>query len=178
MKIQNSIVLRDEDSVGEVAFSDRITMPTERIFKDSGQMIAPCTLARVGVMLYKAKECGDLFKDKDPNSIVRIATFAEDLFHDESLQTYRSSPITIGHPEDDVNTENAKELVKGNLEGLPMADEKKENLQGEAWVSGEAIVCDDAVVTGNAYVYDHARICDSATVDGNAFVGGGRSNSS
>ena len=130
MKTQNSIVLRDEDSVGEVAFSDRITMPTERIFKDSGQMIAPCTLARVGVMLYKAKECGDLFKDKDPNSIVRIATFAEDLFHDESLQTYRSSPITIGHPEDDVNTENAKELVKGNLEGLPMADEKKENLQG------------------------------------------------
>lgn len=50
--------------------------------------------------------------------------------------------------------------------------EKESNLQENAWVSGEAIVCDDAVVTGNAYVCDHARICDSVTVDGNAFIGG------
>lgn len=62
-----------------------------------------------------------------------------------------------------------RQIQKGTLGGWI---EKKENLQGEAWVSGEAIVCDDAVVTGNAYVYDHARICDSATVDGNAFIGG------
>lgn len=62
-----------------------------------------------------------------------------------------------------------RQIQKGTLGGWI---EKKENLQGEAWVSGEAIVCDDAVVTGNAYVYDHARICDSATIDGNAFIGG------
>lgn len=62
-----------------------------------------------------------------------------------------------------------RQIQKGTLGGWI---EKKENLQGEAWVSGEAIVCDDAMVTGNAYVYDHARICDSATVDGNAFIGG------
>lgn len=62
-----------------------------------------------------------------------------------------------------------RQIQKGTLGGWI---EKKENLQGEAWVSDEAIVCDDAVVTRNAYVYDHARICDSATVDGNAFIGG------
>lgn len=62
-----------------------------------------------------------------------------------------------------------RQIKKGMLGGWI---EKKENLQGEAWVSGEAIVCDDAVVTGNAYVYDHAQICDSATVDGNASIGG------
>lgn len=62
-----------------------------------------------------------------------------------------------------------RQIQKGTLGGWI---EKKENLQGEAWVSGEAIVCGDAVVTGNAYVYDHAQIRDSATVDGNAFIGG------
>lgn len=124
------VVFKDSESVeGEVCFNDRLPLPTERIFKDSGQMIAPCTIARVGVMLYKAKECGSLFKDRAPDSIVRIATFAEDLFDSASLESYRSSPITLGHPEDDVNTENAKELVKGVLEGVPMADAKNEALQ-------------------------------------------------
>ena len=130
MKNKMEVVFRDSASVeGEVCFNDRLELPTERIFKDSGQMIAPCTIARTGVMLYKAKECGSLFKDKDPNSIVRIATFPEDLFDSASLESYRSSPITLGHPEDDVNTENAKELVKGVLEGVPLADAKNERLQ-------------------------------------------------
>ena len=62
-----------------------------------------------------------------------------------------------------------RQIQKGTLGGWI---EKKENLQGEAWVSGEAVIHDDAVVTGKAYVYDHARICDSATVDGNAIIGG------
>ena len=130
MKNKMEVVFRDSASVeGEVCFNDRLELPTERIFKDSGQMIAPCTIARTGVMLYKAKECGSLFKDRDPNSIVRIATFPEDLFDSASLESYRSSPITLGHPEDDVNTENAKELVKGVLEGVPLADAKNERLQ-------------------------------------------------
>ena len=130
MKNKMEVVFRDSASVeGEVCFNDRLELPTERIFKDSGQMIAPCTIARIGVMLYKAKECGSLFNDRDPNSIVRIATFPEDLFDSASLESYRSSPITLGHPEDDVNTENAKELVKGVLEGVPLADAKNERLQ-------------------------------------------------
>ena len=130
MKNKMEVVFRDSASVeGEVCFNDRLELPTERIFKDSGQMIAPCTIARTGVMLYKAKECGSLFNDRDPNSIVRIATFPEDLFDSASLESYRSSPITLGHPEDDVNTENAKELVKGVLEGVPLADAKNERLQ-------------------------------------------------
>lgn len=55
-------------------------------------------------------------------SIVKIATLAEDLFCKDSIESYRSAPITVGHPEDDVNTENSKDLVKGMLEGLPLRD--------------------------------------------------------
>lgn len=106
--------------MAEVLFQDKLNIPTQRKFKDSGQMIAPCSIARVGVMSYLAKECGDAFKDRDPMSIVKIATLEEDLFCKDSLESYRSAPVTIGHPEDDVTTENAKDLVKGMLEGLPV----------------------------------------------------------
>lgn len=34
--------------------------------------------------------------------------------------------------------------------------EKRENLQGEAWVDDDAMVYDDAVVTGNAFVCHNA----------------------
>lgn len=108
--------------MADVLFQDKLNIPTQRKFKDSGQMIAPCSIARTGVMSYLAKECGDAFKDRDPMSIVKIATLAEDLFCKDSIESYRSAPITVGHPEDDVNTENSKDLVKGMLEGLPLRD--------------------------------------------------------
>ena len=108
--------------MADVLFKDKLNIPTQRKFKDSGQMIAPCSIARTGVMSYLAKECGEAFKDRDPMSIVKIATLAEDLFCKDSIESYRSAPITVGHPEDDVNTENSKDLVKGMLEGLPLRD--------------------------------------------------------
>lgn len=108
--------------MADVLFQDKLNIPTQRKFKDSGQMIAPCSIARTGVMSYLAKECGDAFKDRDPMSIVKIATLAEDLFCKDSIESYRSAPITVGHPEDDVTTENSKDLVKGMLEGLPLRD--------------------------------------------------------
>lgn len=111
-----------DEAIGQVQLQDKLQMPTKRRFKISGQMIAPCSIARVGIMEYKAKECGAAFADRDPESIVKIMTTEAELFDAESLDSYRSSPITIGHPKEDVNTENAKELIKGVLEGLPIRD--------------------------------------------------------
>lgn len=99
-----------------------IDMPSERTFKDSGAMIAPCTIARTGIMQYRASDCGAMFKDRDPNSIVKIATLEADLFDEKSIESYRSAPITINHPSGFVNTENAKDLQKGNLDSIPFAD--------------------------------------------------------
>ena len=58
--------------------------------------------------------------------------------------------------------------------------EKEENLSqsGNAWVYGNALVCDDAWVSNNAQVYGSARVsgnasvCDDAWVSGNARVSG------
>ena len=92
----------DEANVNIQSFKDRgLQLPTQRTFKDSGAMIAPATLARVGIMSYLAKECGAAFADMDPNAVVKIMTRPEDLFDPESLESYRAAPITIGHPDDD-----------------------------------------------------------------------------
>lgn len=106
-----------------ITFNDRgIPMVSKRRFKDNGQMIAPATIARVGIMEYRASECGELFADRDPMDIVRVMTRAEDLFAADSLESYRGAPITIKHPKDDVTTENARELQRGHLDGLPFQD--------------------------------------------------------
>lgn len=114
----------DEAIVEEsLRLQDRgVALPTQRKFKDSGQMIAPATIARVGIMEYRASELGSLFADRDPMSLVKVMTREEDLFCADSLETYRSAPITIGHPADDVTIENSKELQHGNLDGMPFRD--------------------------------------------------------
>ena len=56
--------------------------------------------------------------------------------------------------------------------------EKEENLSqsGNAWVYGNALVCDDAWVSNNAQVYGSARVygnalvCDDAWVSNNAWI--------
>jgi hypothetical protein len=129
MKIgYDEIRFHDEDV--SVTLQDKLHMPTKRKFKMSGQMIAPCTLARTGIMEYKAKDLGKQFKDHDPEAIIKVMTLPEDLFDEAAINSARSAPFTIGHPKDDVDTENAKELVKGMLEGVPCKDEAGEELIG------------------------------------------------
>ena len=52
--------------------------------------------------------------------------------------------------------------------------EKEENLSqyGNAWVSGDAMVCGNARVSGNAEVFGDAMVCGNARVFGNAEVCG------
>ena len=70
-------------------------------------------------------------------------------------------------------TQDFKEIKAGTLGGFI---EKEENLDGNAWVSGNAkvygnaLVSDDAQVYGNAKVYGKAWVSDDAQVYGDAKV--------
>jgi len=126
-----SALVNFRDEAETVMLNDfLLELPSKRKFKDSGQMIAPATIARVGIMEYRAGECGALFADREPNSLVKIMTTAESLYDAASIESYRSTPITIGHPTEDVTVENSKELQKGHLEGQPFRDEDGEHLSG------------------------------------------------
>ncbi|UOT58035.1 hypothetical protein PP651_gp44 [Aeromonas phage ZPAH14] len=113
----------DEAEIDVVRLADRsYELPSQRKFKDSGAMIAPATIARTGIMEYSAGQLGKLFADLPPTQMVKVMTREEDLFCADSLESYRSAPITIGHPEEDVTVENAAELQHGNLDGVPLRD--------------------------------------------------------
>lgn len=103
-------------------FDDKLTIPSTRRIQDTGQMIAEGAIARVGILSYRAKDLAGLFGDRDPDSVVRVAQLSDDLFAPETLEKFRSAPITIGHPVEDVNTHNMKDLGKGTLEGAPFQD--------------------------------------------------------
>lgn len=117
------VTLNDEETVASVVmFADRQTIQSARVLRDSGEMIAPVTIARTGDMLYKASELGPDFADLPSNQIVKVTTPPETLFDEETINLCRSMPVTIGHPKVDVNLANNKELQKGFLEGAPLAD--------------------------------------------------------
>jgi len=107
--------------------ADRISVPSKRHLTDAGQMIVPCAFARTGVQLYTAKQLN--LTDKEPNEIIKVHRQEQDVFDEQSVASFRSAPVTIGHPRDEegsnipVTAENAKSLQVGMLEGMPVRDE-------------------------------------------------------
>jgi hypothetical protein len=93
---------------------------------DAGQMHVPCKFARTGSQLYTAAQLG--LVDRDANEVVSIFRDEADVFDEASMDSFRSAPVTLGHPVVDgeaisVSAENAKELQVGMLEGMPVRDE-------------------------------------------------------
>lgn len=140
MKKTAVVQLNDSETIAAelTLLADRQTISSSRILRDSGEMIAPVTLARTGIMLYRAKDLGDLFSDKDPNATIRVMTTPEVLFDAATIESCRSIPLTIEHPKDDVDLTNNKELSKGFVEGAPSAD--------GSHLSGHVVINDSAAI--------------------------------
>lgn len=148
-----------------ISLQDRINLPTERKFTDSGQLIVPCAFARTGTQVYTAAQLG--LKDKDQDERITVHRKEEAVFDSVSMNSFRSVPVTIGHPKEDVSAENASALQKGFLEGLPSRDEDK--LKGTLVITdAEAIeVIDSGVVELSAgykcdlYLDEAGDICQT-----------------
>jgi len=117
------------DKVGDVSvtkgvsLTDRIEVPTQRTITDSGQMIVPCAFARIGAQAYMFRDIGI---DKD--GTVMVNRSEAEVFNDASMNSFRSVPVTVGHPTSDgqsisVTSKNSKDLQVGSLEGMPVRDE-------------------------------------------------------
>lgn len=125
-KLITNCLLADEALIG-VQLSDRISVPSKRTMTDAGQMLVPCKFARTGSQLYTAKQLG--LVDEDPNKVIVVWRDEKDVFDKASVESFRSSPVTNGHPLNDdgspmaITAENAKDLQVGMLEGMPVRDE-------------------------------------------------------
>lgn len=110
-----------------ITLEDRIEIPSKRKFTPAGQMIVPAVFARTGPMNYLATTLQ--IQDAEEGAVVPVFRDEVEVFDEDSIQSFRSSPVTLGHPKDEagnkiqVSSKNAKEFQVGTLEGLPVRDE-------------------------------------------------------
>ncbi len=163
-KVISNLLLTDEALVG-VTLEDRISVPTNRTLTDAGQMHVPCKFARTGTQLYSAKQLG--IKDADPKAVVTVYRDEADVFDEASIESFRSAPVTIGHPKNEdgspipLTSDNSKDLQVGMLEGMPTRDE--DTLGGVLILAAQEAI--DALESGTQEL-SAGYTCDIELVDG------------
>lgn len=164
------VMIADELSlaVQGVSLSDRISVPTKRTMTDGGQMHVPCAFARTGSQLYSAKQLG--LKDCKPSDVITVWRDEADVFATDSMDSFRSAPVTIGHPKNAaglpmaVTADNSKELQVGMLEGMPTRDE--DTLGGVLVLTSKEAI--DALEDGTQEL-SAGYLCDIELLDGKYF---------
>lgn len=163
-----SCLLIDESLLSGVSLSDRIKVPSSRTLTDAGQMHVPCKFARTGTQLYTAGQLG--LADIDPKKVITVYRDEADVFEDAAMDSFRSAPVTMGHPKDSegnpmpLTSDNSKELQVGMLEGMPTRDE--DTLGGVLILTAQEAI--DALEDGTQEL-SAGYICDIELVDGNYF---------
>lgn len=151
-----------------IILTDRISVPSKRTLTDAGQMHVPCKFARTGSQLYTAKQLG--LADRDPDEIITLYRDASDVFDEASVESFRSAPVTLGHPVNDegekiqVTAENSKQLQVGMLEGMPVRDE--DTLGGTLILTAQEAI--DALNEGTQEL-SAGYVCDVEEVDGKLY---------
>ena len=141
-----------------ITINDRIEVPSVRTKNSAGQMIIPCTFARTGVQKYLAGSLG--LYHLDAADVVDVYREETEVFNTDSIESFRSSPVTLGHPRVNgepikVSPENAKEYQMGMLEGIPVRDE--DFLKGTIVVTNQEAM--DAIEDGTKQL-SPGYVCD------------------
>ena len=82
-----------------------------------GYLIAHARALRTGVQEYYADEFGDSLKEDGFNEkdIVRVFRSEDSVKDAKSLQSLSHAPVTLGHPSEDVDSENWHDLAVGEV---------------------------------------------------------------
>lgn len=90
---------------------DKLKITTKREYTDEGFLRVPAHISRVGIQTYLAIEMG--LTDRDPMDLIRVFRPADEVFSDESLNSFANKPVTNNHPPELVNAKNSKEFSVG-----------------------------------------------------------------
>ena len=88
---------------------------TQRERTDQGYLKVPGRVARTGVQQYLAGELG--LNDRAPNETVNVYRPPEEVFAEDSLQSYENADVTDGHPPEMVDAQTFKQYSRGNTLG-------------------------------------------------------------
>ena len=80
---------------------------------DEGFLICDVVLSRTGIQQYKAFEMGIM--DRDPYDIINVYRPAEEVFNDESMQSFVGKPVTDDHPPEFLTIDNVKTYQLGSV---------------------------------------------------------------
>lgn len=72
-------------------------------------------IARTGTQDYLARE---LMLDGDPDRVITVQRYPEDVFEDATLASLEGKPVTDGHPPENVGPENYAAYTKGHVQNV------------------------------------------------------------
>lgn len=84
-----------------------------RTVTDEGYLSAPARVARVGVQKYLARELG--LTDRNPNEVIGVFRPPEEVFKQESLDSYKFKELTDNHPGEMVTAKTYKDTSVGQV---------------------------------------------------------------
>nr|DAI64969.1 MAG TPA: hypothetical protein [Caudoviricetes sp.] len=105
-----------------VTHNDRksFALNSQRVYTDEGFLRVPGKAARTGIQEYLASELG--LKGRAPNDIIRVYRPAEEVFNDESLQSYLGADVTNNHPPTLVNASTYRNTSVGVVTSVGRQD--------------------------------------------------------
>lgn len=96
---------------------DKLTIDSKRRTRD-GYLTVSAKVARAGnVQLYSGDEVG-----KPEMSVVRVYRPADEVFSNDTMQSFAHRPVTLGHPSQSVSSHNWKDVAKGWSDGEVVRD--------------------------------------------------------
>lgn len=106
----------------QITINDRksFALNSQRVYTDEGFLRVPGKAARTGIQEYLASELG--LKDRAPNDIIRVYRPAEEVFNDESLQSYLGADVTNNHPSTLVNASTYRNTSVGVVTSVGRQD--------------------------------------------------------
>lgn len=148
---------------------DRIGL-TSRTVTEEGYLIVPSNMARTGVQEYRAYELGLDADGMDPMKVIRLHRPPEEVFDAGSMASFEGKPVTLGHPDEPVTSENWSGLAMGKVIDIRRSGDM---LAGKVIINARCAI--DAVEAGtvelsNGYSFKldmtAGRTPDGETYDG------------
>lgn len=108
--LKDGQVIQFNDTVNEFEYKVRLS-PNIEYTKEGYLICRNAIVGNVGELLYSERE----LKWSNSNKAVRVMRKADDIFDEGSLASLEGKPVTILHPEFDVDSKNYREIGHGTV---------------------------------------------------------------
>lgn len=122
-------------------FSDSFVIDSQREVTKEGYLLAKnCKMAKTGVLQYHHSEIGDIdgMPEDRRGTVIKVHRAASPLLDEETINSFKSKPVTVLHPDELLSAETAKNELVGMT---------RDNLRSDGkFIIGDILIMDkDAI---------------------------------